>query len=76
MFGATPEGSAARVVGIAGTCGVICWAVVEPVPATGRWRVMLFDQDTETELMKPAAGPHFTQSYDIVHASSQLEHFV
>jgi hypothetical protein len=44
--------------------GACVYAVVEPVPATGRWRFMLFDHDNETEIFKPAAAQQFQAHWE------------
>jgi hypothetical protein len=38
---------------------LVCGYEVEPVPATGRWRLMLFDHDTEVTLLKPSVSHQF-----------------
>ena len=59
VLGRTYAGAAARVAGLAATAGVGTYALLEPVPATGRWRLMLFDHDTEATLLKPSVSHQF-----------------
>jgi len=39
--------------------GACVWALVDPVPATDRWRFMLFNHENETEIFRPAAAHQF-----------------
>ena len=59
VIGSTWTGSAARAAGLATVTGTAMYAILEPVPATGRWRLMMFDHDTEAELMRPSVSRLF-----------------
>jgi hypothetical protein len=59
VLGRTYAGAAARVAGLAGTAGVGLYALGDPVPATGRWRLMLFDLKAEEELLNLAVARQF-----------------
>lgn len=59
ILGRTYRGSIVRAVGVVGGVGGGLWALVEPVPATGRLRLMLFDHDAEETLLEPVVAHQF-----------------
>ena len=59
FLGRTWSGSAARAAGLATATGAAMYTITEPVPATGRRRLMLFDHDVEAELMRPSVSHQF-----------------
>lgn len=64
IFGRTYTGLAARVAGLTAATGAAVYALVEPVPATGRWRLNMFDHDTEVILVKPNMSYQFQKHWN------------